>query len=43
VRSAVAKWKFVPAEIGGCKVPRNYNWGAVTGAQKVGAGTGLGR
>jgi hypothetical protein len=31
VRAAVAKWKFVPAHVGGCKVPRNFNWGAVTG------------
>jgi hypothetical protein len=34
VRAAVAKWKFVPAEVGGCKVPRNFNWAAVTGAPK---------
>ena len=34
VRSAVAKWKFVPAEVGGCKVPRNFNWAAVTGTPK---------
>ena len=26
-KSAVAKWKFVPAQIAGCKVPRNFNWG----------------
>lgn len=25
VRTAVAKWKFVPAEVSGCKVPRNFN------------------
>jgi hypothetical protein len=31
VRAAVSKWTFVPAEVGGCKVPRNFNWGAVTG------------
>jgi hypothetical protein len=42
VRTAVSKWKFVPAQIGGCKVPRNYNWGAVAGGQKA-AGSGLGR
>jgi len=24
VKSAVAKWKFAPAEVAGCKVPRNY-------------------
>jgi hypothetical protein len=35
VRTAVAKWKFVPAEVGGCKVPRNFNWGAVAGAPKA--------
>lgn len=31
VRTAVAKWTFVPAEVGGCKVPRNFNWGATAG------------
>jgi hypothetical protein len=31
VRSAVATWKFVPAEVAGCKVPRTFNWGAVAG------------
>jgi len=36
VRSAVAKWKFVPAEVSGCRVPRNFNWGAVTGGSKAG-------
>ena len=36
VRSAVAKWKFVPAEVSGCRVPRNFNWGAVTGDSKAG-------
>ena len=36
VRAAVAKWKFTPAEIGGCKVPRNFNWGAVTGGSTDG-------
>lgn len=39
VRSAVAKWKFVPAEVSGCKVPRNFNWGAVAGSTKA-VGTG---
>jgi hypothetical protein len=38
VRAAVAKWKFVPAEIGGCKVPRNFNWGAITGGSGGGDG-----
>jgi hypothetical protein len=28
VRAAVAKWKFRPAEIDGCKVPRLFNWSA---------------
>ena len=27
VKSAVAKWKFAPAEVAGCKVPRNYALG----------------
>jgi len=31
VRTAVEKWKFSPAEIGGCKVPRNFNGDWVTG------------
>ena len=31
VRTAVAKWQFTPAEVAGCKVPRNFNWAAVTG------------
>ena len=31
VRAAVAKWKFVPAEVGGRKVPRNFNSGWVAG------------
>jgi hypothetical protein len=30
VRSAVAKWRFTPAEVSGCKVPRNFNWAAVS-------------
>jgi len=36
VRAAVAKWKFVPAEVGGCKVPRNFNWAAVQNGAKAG-------
>jgi hypothetical protein len=24
VKTAVAKWKFTPAQLAGCKVPRNY-------------------
>ena len=35
VRTAVAKWVFVPAEVGGCKVPRNFNWAAVAGGPKA--------
>lgn len=31
VRHAVARWRFRPAEVGGCKVPRVFNWGAVAG------------
>jgi hypothetical protein len=37
VRAAVANWKFVPAEVSGCKVPRNFNWSAVAGGTKAGA------
>lgn len=31
VHTAVAKWKFTPAQVGGCKVPRDYNWAVVLG------------
>lgn len=31
VRHAVSRWRFRPAEVGGCKVPRVFNWGAVAG------------
>lgn len=31
VKSAVAKWKFEPAELAGCKVPRQFEWGATSG------------
>jgi len=31
VKSAVAKWKFEPAELAGCKVPRQFEWGAASG------------
>jgi len=31
VRTAVSKWKFTPAQVGGCKVPRDYNWAVVLG------------
>ena len=27
VRGAVAKWKFAPAEVAGCKIPRQYSLG----------------
>jgi hypothetical protein len=37
VRAAVAKWKFVPAEVSGCKVPRNFNWAAVTPVEQIGS------
>ena len=36
VRRAVARWRFQPAEIGGCKVPRIFNWGAVAGGTAAG-------
>ena len=38
VRTAVAKWKFRPAEVGGCKVPRNFNGEWVTGPPPAKAG-----
>ena len=31
VKSAVAKWKFEPAVLAGCKVPRQFEWGATSG------------
>jgi hypothetical protein len=31
VRTAVAKWKFEPAQVAGCKVPRQFEWGATSG------------
>ena len=34
VRTAVAKWKFRPAEVHGCKVPRIFNWGATAGTPR---------
>ena len=33
VKSAVAKWKFTPAELAGCRVPRQFEWGATSGAR----------
>lgn len=29
VRNAVAKWTFAPAEVAGCRIPRNYSLGIV--------------
>jgi TonB family protein len=34
-RNAVAKWKFRPAMVGGCKVPRTFNWGATAGTPRT--------
>jgi hypothetical protein len=31
VKSAVAQWKFQPAELAGCKVARVFKWGATAG------------
>jgi hypothetical protein len=31
VKTAVAKWHFVPAELAGCKVPRQFEWSATSG------------
>ena len=31
LKTAIAKWKFTPAEINGCKVPRTYHFGATVG------------
>jgi hypothetical protein len=30
-KGAIAKWKFEPARLAGCKVPRVYKWGATSG------------
>lgn len=35
VKSAVAKWKFEPAQLAGCRVPRQFEWGATSGARGV--------
>ncbi len=32
VKTAVAKWKFEPAQLAGCKVPRQFEWGATSGS-----------
>jgi hypothetical protein len=34
VRTAVAKWKFEPAVVHGCKVPRVFNWSASAGGTR---------
>ena len=39
VKSAVGKWRFAPAELAGCKVPRVYKWGATSGVPPKGAKT----
>jgi hypothetical protein len=31
VKSAVARWRFEPAQLAGCKVPRQFEWGATSG------------
>ena len=33
VKSAVARWKFDPAQVAGCKVPRQFEWGATSGTR----------
>jgi hypothetical protein len=33
VRSAVAKWTFTPAELAGCRVARQFEWGATSGTR----------
>ena len=35
VRTAVAKWRFTPASVHGCKVPRTFNWGATAGGART--------
>ena len=34
VKEAVAKWKFQPAQLAGCRVPRQFEWGATSGARR---------
>jgi hypothetical protein len=31
VKIAVARWRFEPAQLAGCKVPRQFEWGATSG------------
>ena len=31
LKTVIAKWRFKPAEVSGCKVPRNYKFGATVG------------
>ncbi|MDB4879922.1 MAG: hypothetical protein JWL60_1368 [Gemmatimonadetes bacterium] len=38
VKSAVARWRFNPAELAGCKVARVYRWGATAGKAPKGSG-----
>ena len=33
VKSAVAKWKFEPAQLANCRVPRQFEWGATSGVR----------
>ena len=33
VKAAVAKWRFEPAELAGCKVPRRFEWSATSGGK----------
>ena len=40
VRGAVAKWKFQPAVVHGCKVPRVFNWSATAGGAATPSGKG---
>jgi hypothetical protein len=35
VKSAVARWKFEPAQLAGCKVPRQFEWGATSGTRSA--------
>jgi hypothetical protein len=36
VKSAVAKWKFTPAQLAGCRVPRQFEWSATSGTRSGG-------
>ena len=39
-REAVAKWRFSPAMLNGCRVPRNYHWRADAAPRSAGAAKG---